>query len=301
MCKFWFTFFSLVSVALAQTTGTATVVGTITDNTGAVVPGAAINIVNNETQFVYNGETNTEGGYYVPNLNPGTYRLTIQAQGFKRYVREGVILRTSEQPRIDVQLEVGSVTESINVAASAPLLETETTSTGQVLEGETIVKIPGTAEVRLSHSALSALHFEYQRATRGRAARTVARLHARRNRRQGARPFDDRLDEPGHFNDDRRAAGSEALHHRHARRVRPLRRRIAFDRVQERNEPVARFGGRSIHPEGADPPHLARAVAAQQSVHVPRAVGHDGRPCLHSEALQRQRQDVLVLRIPAPP
>ena len=81
MCKFWFTFFSLVSVALAQTTGTATVVGTITDNTGAVVPGAAINIVNNETQFVYNGETNTEGGYYVPNLNPGTYRLTIQAKG----------------------------------------------------------------------------------------------------------------------------------------------------------------------------------------------------------------------------
>ena len=142
MCKFWFTLFSLVSVALAQTTGTATVVGTITDNTGAVVPGAAINIVNNETQFVYNGETNTEGGYYVPNLNPGTYRLTIQAQGFKRYVREGVILRTSEQPRIDVQLEVGSVTESINVTASAPLLETETTSTGQVLEGETIVKIP---------------------------------------------------------------------------------------------------------------------------------------------------------------
>ncbi|MEJ7607808.1 MAG: carboxypeptidase-like regulatory domain-containing protein [Bryobacteraceae bacterium] len=130
------------SSCLAQTTGTATLVGTLSDNTGAVVLGAAINIVNTETQFVHNGETNSEGGYYVPNLIPGTYRLTIQAQGFKRYVREGVILRTSEQPRIDVQLEVGSVNEAITVDASAPLLETETTSTGQILEGETIVKIP---------------------------------------------------------------------------------------------------------------------------------------------------------------
>ena len=142
MCKCILAILSFVSVAFAQTTGTATMVGTITDNTGAIVPGAAINIVNTETQFVSNSETNTEGGYYVPNLSPGTYRLTVQAPGFKRYVREGIILRTSEQPRIDVQLEVGAVTESINVTGAAPLLETETTSTGQIMEGETIVKIP---------------------------------------------------------------------------------------------------------------------------------------------------------------
>ena len=142
MLKSAFALLLFACAVFAQTTGTATVVGTVTDNTGAVVPAATVNIVNTETQFVSNGETNAEGAYYVPNLNPGTYRITIQAQGFKRYVREGVILRTSEQPRIDVQLEVGAVTETINVEASAPLLETETTSTGQVLEGETIVKIP---------------------------------------------------------------------------------------------------------------------------------------------------------------
>lgn len=132
----------LTCAAFAQTTGTATLVGTITDNTGAIVPGATVTIVNTETQFVSNSQTSPEGAYYVPNLIPGTYRLTIEAQGFKRYVREGVILRTSEQPRLDVQLEVGAVTESINVSGSAPLLETETTSTGQILEGDTIVKIP---------------------------------------------------------------------------------------------------------------------------------------------------------------
>src|SRR5689334_22559383 len=101
MFKYVLSVLSFVSVAFAQTTGTATMVGTITDNTGAIVPGASINIVNTETQFVSNSETNSEGGYYVPNLNPGTYRLTVQASGFKRYVREGIILRTSEQPRID--------------------------------------------------------------------------------------------------------------------------------------------------------------------------------------------------------
>jgi hypothetical protein len=142
MSKFVFTLLSLFSVAFAQTTGTATVVGTIIDNTGAIVPGAAVVIVNTETQFTSNGVSSAEGAYYIPNLSPGTYRMSIEAPGFKRYIREGVILRTSEQPRIDVQLEVGSVTESINVTGSAPLLETETTSTGQIMEGETIVKIP---------------------------------------------------------------------------------------------------------------------------------------------------------------
>ncbi|MBI3210192.1 MAG: TonB-dependent receptor [Candidatus Solibacter usitatus] len=128
--------------AFSQTTGTATLVGTVTDNTNAIVPNAAVTIVNTETQFVSRGLTTAEGGYYVPNLIPGTYRLTIEAQGFKRYVREGVILRTSEQPRLDVQLEVGAITESIQVTGTAALLETETTATGQILEGDTIVKIP---------------------------------------------------------------------------------------------------------------------------------------------------------------
>ena len=71
----------LFPAVFSQTTGTATLVGTVTDNTGAVVPGAAINIVNTETQFVYKGQTNAEGAYYVPNLNPGTYRITIEAAG----------------------------------------------------------------------------------------------------------------------------------------------------------------------------------------------------------------------------
>ena len=123
------------SSALAQTTGTATIVGAVTDSTGSVVAGAKITVVNVNTSFVHNSVTTPEGTYYIPNLNPGTYQLTIEATGFRTHVRDGIILRTAEQPRLDVQLEVGTMAESVQVTAAAPLLETETAAAGQVLEG----------------------------------------------------------------------------------------------------------------------------------------------------------------------
>ena len=73
MTKFVFALFLLCSVVFAPTTRTATVVGTITDNTRAMVPGATIGIVNTETQFISQGISSAEGYYYVPNSYPGTY------------------------------------------------------------------------------------------------------------------------------------------------------------------------------------------------------------------------------------
>ncbi|MDQ6698950.1 MAG: carboxypeptidase-like regulatory domain-containing protein, partial [Acidobacteriota bacterium] len=76
-------------VAPAQTTGAATLVGTVTDTTDAVMPGVKVIVVNSENGFTFDGVTNNEGYYYIPYLRPGTYNLTIQAQGFKKYVRQG--------------------------------------------------------------------------------------------------------------------------------------------------------------------------------------------------------------------
>jgi hypothetical protein len=132
----------LTPVAYAQTTGAATIAGTVTDTTGAMVPGAKVLVVNTETGFNFEGVTNSEGYYYVPYLRPGVYNVTIEAQGFKRYVRDRIELRTNDQPRIDVKLEIGSVSESVEVQGSTPLLETETTVTGGIMEGQTVVKIP---------------------------------------------------------------------------------------------------------------------------------------------------------------
>ena len=128
--------------AAAQSTGAATMTGAVTDSTGAVVPGARITITNTETGFIFNSVTTNEGTWYIPNLNPGSYQLKIEAAGFKGYVQSGIILRVAEQPRLDVRLELGNVTESVQVTGTAPLLETETATSGQVLEGQTLVKMP---------------------------------------------------------------------------------------------------------------------------------------------------------------
>ena len=129
-------------VAFAQDTRTATLVGTVTDSTGAVVPGAKVTVTNTQTAFVATGQANAEGAYYIPFLAPGSYELTVEASGFKKYVRSGIGLRAAEMPRVDVQLEVGGVTESVKVAASAPLLETEIAVVGQVVEAKAIIQLP---------------------------------------------------------------------------------------------------------------------------------------------------------------
>ncbi len=134
--------FGCVSFGMGQSTGTATLTGSVTDASGAVVPRANVTVSNPATGLVFTSVTTGEGTWYIPNLNPGTYQLKIEANGFKTYVQNGIVLRTAEQPRLDVKLEVGEVTQSVEVTAAPPLLETETAASGQVLDGQTIVKIP---------------------------------------------------------------------------------------------------------------------------------------------------------------
>src|SRR5436190_18363216 len=99
----------------AQSTGTATMVGAVTDSTGSVIPGAKVTVTNKDAGYVFNSVSTAEGTWYIPNLNPGNYQLKIEAGGFKTYLQDGIVLRTAEQPRIDVRLEVGNIAESIMV------------------------------------------------------------------------------------------------------------------------------------------------------------------------------------------
>ncbi len=106
---------------MGQAARTATLVGTVTDPTGALVPGAKVTVTNTETGFVSNGVTNAEGSYYIPFLAVGAYELKVEAPGFKTFVQRGIDLRAAEVPRIDVKLEVGATSESVQVTGSAPL------------------------------------------------------------------------------------------------------------------------------------------------------------------------------------
>ncbi len=129
--------------AMAQTGGGATLVGTVKDSTGSVVAGAKVTVVNTGTSFVTETSTAADGGYYVPYLIPGDYRVKVNAAGFKEFVREGLTLRSAEVPRVDLVLEVGGVTESITVSGSASLLNTENVVSSYVLPADVLKEVPG--------------------------------------------------------------------------------------------------------------------------------------------------------------
>jgi hypothetical protein len=131
----------VVSAAWAQI-GTSTITGRVTDSTGAIVPAVKVTVVQLSTNFTSNAVTNEEGIYRVLSLQPGLYRITFEADGFKRSVRENVELRTGDTLAVDMALQVGNVTESIDVSATTQLLETETSATGTVMSGTILYDLP---------------------------------------------------------------------------------------------------------------------------------------------------------------
>src|SRR5215467_5625448 len=108
-----------------------TILGRVTDTSGAVVSGAAIQVVNVDTNVTVNSTTNQDGNYQVPFLNPGNYTVTVDHPGFKKTARQNVRVSVTSQIALDFTLEVGAVSETVNVTASAPLLNTNDADLGQ--------------------------------------------------------------------------------------------------------------------------------------------------------------------------
>jgi len=120
---------------------TGTITGRVTDATGAAVPNVQVSVVQKENNFTFSSVTNGDGIYRVQSLQPGTYTVSFQAGGFKRVVQDGLVLRVGDVLPVDATLQVGAVNESIEVTAQSTLLETETSSTGTVTEGDTLYKL----------------------------------------------------------------------------------------------------------------------------------------------------------------
>ncbi|MBL8240499.1 MAG: TonB-dependent receptor [Bryobacterales bacterium] len=121
---------------------TANVTGTVSDPSGAVIADASINLTNAATGFNRTLTTNAEGVYAFNAVPIGVYTLTIEAKGFPKQIREGLELQVGQTARIDATLQVGNVAESIRVEGGAPLLQTETTEIGTVIENKRIVELP---------------------------------------------------------------------------------------------------------------------------------------------------------------
>jgi uncharacterized protein YfaS (alpha-2-macroglobulin family) len=114
-----------ISRGSGATNGTAAVMGTITDPAGAVVPGARVELKNEEAGVIYPMTSDARGQISVAGLAPGQYALSVNVPGFKRFVRPSIGLEPQTTVRVDVALQIGAATETISVMEAAPLLKTE--------------------------------------------------------------------------------------------------------------------------------------------------------------------------------
>ncbi|MFN7920006.1 MAG: carboxypeptidase-like regulatory domain-containing protein [Bryobacteraceae bacterium] len=131
----------LAGMAWGQST-TQTVQGLVTDTTGAVVNGAKVTLTNLGTNVAANTTTNETGNYTFPLVLVGNYDVKVEMQGFKSETARNIRVETAAQVRQDFKLDVGSVSESIEVAANAALLNTENATVGAVIENRRIVELP---------------------------------------------------------------------------------------------------------------------------------------------------------------
>ena len=112
----------------------ATLLGTVTDSSGAVVPSAKVTVTEVNTGVNRSGQTNESGNYTFPDLPPGQYMVTVETSGFKKETRKDITLAVNSSTRIDVQLTPGNVTETVEVTGAPPLLQTDRADTGAQLE-----------------------------------------------------------------------------------------------------------------------------------------------------------------------
>ena len=121
---------------------TASISGTVTDPSGAVVAGATVTATNVETGVATTLTTNTQGFYSFQSLPLGNYTISVQQSGFKGYSQTGLVLDVNSALVIDVHLEVGATTEKVEVSSDALHVDTESTQMGEVITGKTMTDVP---------------------------------------------------------------------------------------------------------------------------------------------------------------
>ena len=122
--------------------GTAQISGRVTDTTGALLPGVEVSTTQTDTGASRIVVTNETGAYILPNLPLGPYQLTATLPGFQTFVQSGIVLQVDSSPAINIALEVGQVTQTIEVQANAALVETRALGISQVIENERILELP---------------------------------------------------------------------------------------------------------------------------------------------------------------
>ena len=132
----------LVASPLFASGPTGTITGTITDPSGAVVTKARVIVRNEETNATRDAETNEDGDYTVALLPPGRYRVAVESAGFRRSVFHGVSVDVDQTVRLDFALRIGAITEEVNVTDTPPIVQTDTSTLGQVVNNRLVQDLP---------------------------------------------------------------------------------------------------------------------------------------------------------------
>src|ERR1041385_7357275 len=134
---------------------TAQISGTARDQSGAVLPGVEIHVTQTDTGIARTAVTNETGTYVLPNLPIGPYRLEASLPGFRTYAQTGIVLQVNSGPTVNVVLEVGQISEQVEVQANAALVETRNAGVGAVMENTRILELPLNGRAMIELVALS--------------------------------------------------------------------------------------------------------------------------------------------------
>ncbi len=132
----------LAAALLVAQTSFGTITGVLKDPSGATVPGATITVTNDNTGLSRKVNTGANGNYFVPSLLPGPYTITAELEGFKKAVSAANKLNVNQTCRVDMTLEIGELSQTVEVQAGAPLLQSETSTVATVVENKQVVELP---------------------------------------------------------------------------------------------------------------------------------------------------------------
>ena len=130
------------SLSLAQVRTSGQIVGTVKDATGAVVPAAALVLIDANTGLTFEAKAAADGGFTFPNLQPGTYTLTATAGGFKPVTLQSIVVQTARTTNIEVTFQVAGLSESVTVAGRTSVVETTSSTVSSTVTNEQIAKLP---------------------------------------------------------------------------------------------------------------------------------------------------------------
>lgn len=125
-----------------QSGATGTILGTVTDSTGAIIPNVKITVTNTATNATYRTVSNSAADYVVPALNPGTYKVSAEATGFQKSVTTAFTLSVDQKVRVDLALKLGAVTSTVEVTAQAVTLDTDTAALSQLVSERQVEELP---------------------------------------------------------------------------------------------------------------------------------------------------------------